>query len=220
MKGIDWKSFFTDILSVVLGIFITFGIQGMIDRKHEKKEVTSALELVREELANNLTNLREVIDLINSEKSAAISMSGAVGSMQKYDADSLTVWNSYLGTEYFFTVTDDALELLKSSSLFQKINDKNLALGIIKSYDYLEADAKAFNTHEEYKVSLFMDLNTDKMKKAALNNNGPALLKTFYSNTEAVYFLKSVIEMCDDSYLRAGLPEIEATLADIGSRVE
>lgn len=220
MQKFEWGSFSTDILSVVLGIFITFGIQGLIDRRHDKKEVLAALELVKEELINNNNNLHEVMDIISSEKSAALSMSKNVGNLQKCDADSVIAWNTVLSSEYFITITDDALELLKSSSLFQKINDKSLALGIIKSYDYLESDSKAFNTHEQYKISLYMDANTSKIKKASLSSSGTPFLKAFYSTPEADYFLKSVVEMSDVSFLGEGISEIEATIAMIDKRMK
>lgn len=220
MIKFDWNSFFTNILAVVLGIFITFWIQGIIDRKHEKKEVLSALELVKEELINNTDNLKDVINIINSEKSAAQSLQGYIGNIDQCSVDSLVVWNAYLGNEYFFTVTNDALELLKSSSLFQKINDKGLALGIIKAYDYLEADSKAFNTHEEYKISIFMDANTEKMKNASLVSDGPDFLRAFYSTPEAQYCLKSIIELSEDSFLSSSVPEIEATIAGLTSRMK
>ena len=218
MKKFDWGSFFVNITSVVLGIFITFGIQGLIDRSQEKKDVAAALELVKEELVNNNDNLKDVIKLVNLEKSSAISMLGNIGTLKKCDIDSVATWNTALGTEYFFTVTDDALELLKSSSLFQKINDKNLALGIIKAYDYLEANSKAFNTHEQYKISLFMDANTDKAKKASGTTEGLDFLKLYYSSPEGMYFLKSVVEMSSDAFLLEGLQEIEDTIANIEAR--
>lgn len=218
MKKFDWGSFFVNITSVVLGIFITFGIQSLIDRSQEKKDVAAALELVKEELVNNNDNLKDVIKLVNLEKASAISMLGNIGTLKKCDLDSVATWNTALGTEYFFTVTDDALELLKSSSLFQKINDKSLALGIIKAYDYLEANSKAFNTHEQYKISLFMDANTDKAKKASGTTEGLDFLKLYYSSPEGMYFLKSVVEMSSDAFLLEGLQEIEDTIADIEAR--
>lgn len=220
MIKFDWNSFFTNILAVVLGIFITFWIQGIIDRKQERKEVMSALELVKEELINNTDNLKDVINIINSERSSAQSLQGYIGNIDQCSVDSLVVWNAYLGNEYFFTVTNDALELLKSSSLFQKINDKSLALGIIKAYDYLEADSKAFNTHEEYKISIFMDANTEKMKNASLVSDGPDFLRAFYSTPEAQYCLKSIIELSEDSFLSSSVPEIEATIASLTSRMK
>lgn len=221
MKNLDWGSFFTNILAVVLGIFITFGIQGLIDSKAEKKDVMSAIELVKEELTANMNDLQGVLGIIDLEKSAAVSLHDNLGNLNQCDPDSIRVWNTILGSKYFFTVTDDALELLKSSSLFQKINDKNLALGIIKAYDYLGANAQAFNTHEQYKITLYEDANNEKARKAALESSGTDFLKRFYSSAEADYFLKSVIEMSSDSsFLILGIPEIEATIADIEARLK
>lgn len=220
MGKINWSSFTTDILSVVLGIFITFSIQGLIDRHQEKKEVMSALELVKEELVNNNENLREAIGIIKAEESAAQSISTNARNLHKSDPDSVAYWNAILGTEFIFTVTDDALELLKSSSLFQKINDKNLALSIIKAYDYLENDAQAFNTHEQNKKALYMDANTSQMKKAVLTTSGPAYMKAFYSTPEAKYMLRSVVEMCDTSFLGSSIPEIEKIDSLINARVK
>lgn len=220
MRRFDWSSFFPNILSVVLGIFITFGIQGMIDRRHEKKEVSSALELVLEELNSNKNDLQEVIGLVGMELDAANFMLDNAGGFDSCAADSLSYWNSVLGTGYFFTVTDDALELLKSSSLFQKINDKNLALSIIKAYDYFNADSKAFDTHEQYKVSLFMAANTEKAKNESLSFSGKELLERFYSSPEAKYFLKSVVEMSGTPFLGMGLSDIDDAMSRIQARIK
>lgn len=219
MKSFDWASFVSNIIAVVLGIFITFGIQGLIDRHGEKKDVLSALELVKEELINNKESLQEVINLIAMEKEAAEFIRDNKKDFSKCDKDSLESMNYILGSEYFFTVTDDALELLKSSSLFQKINDKSLALGIIKAYDYLNADSQAFNTHEKYKTALYGEVNTDKAKKAAMIYAGPDFLKLFYSSKEGDYFIKSVIDMSQSTFMESGLPEIESTIAAIEERL-
>lgn len=220
MSRFDWSSFFSNVLSVVLGIFITFGIQGLIDRNHEKKDVSSALELVLEELNSNRNDLQEVMGLLEMENAAAEGMIRYSGNFAKCDADSLAYWNAALATEYFFTVTDDALELLKSSSLFQKINDKNLALSIIKAYDFLNADSKAFNTHEQYKISLLMDATTDKAKRESLSFPDKEFLVRFYSAPEAKYFLRSAAEMSSAHFLGNGLPDIEYAIAQIEARIK
>lgn len=216
----DWSSFLSNVLSVVLGIFITFGIQGVIDRRQEKKDVASALELVLEELIVNKNDLQEVMGLLRMESEAANCMLANAGKYGKCDADSLAYWSSALSTEYFFTVTDDALELLKSSSLFQKINDKNLALSIIKAYDYLGADSKAFNSHEQYKVSLLLDATTDKAKKDALSFSDKEYLVRFYSTPEAKFFLRSAAEMSSIPFLESGLSDINDAIDKIQARIK
>ena len=64
-------SFLSNILSVILGIFITFTIQGMIDRSKEKKETRSSLELVRSELVTNMDDISIMADYLNQEKASA-----------------------------------------------------------------------------------------------------------------------------------------------------
>lgn len=220
MNRFDWSSFFSNLIAVILGIFITFGIQGMIDRKREKKDVLAALELVKEELINNRQNLQDVIDIIENEREIAGFIQENIGKFARCDTDSLLNKHNTLCTEYFFTVTDDALELLKTSSLFQKMNDKNLALNIIKAYDFLETDAQAFNTHEKYKTSLFDEAHTEKTKKSAMYYTGTAFLKIFYASEKAGYFLKSVMDMADSSFLSASIPEIDATISEIDARLK
>ena len=219
MNRIDWASFFSNILAVVLGIFITFGIQELIDRKEAKENVRSALELVREELANNRTNLQEVTDILASEKEAAEYFRANLNNILTDDADSLLARHTVLCSEYFITITDDALELLKSSSLFQKMNDNTLALNIIQAYDYLEASSQTFNAHEKYKIDLCEEANTIPMKQAALNSSSQVFLRKFYSSGEGGYLLQATIEMSHIPSIGECLAKIDSTISVINRRL-
>jgi hypothetical protein len=55
-------NFFLNVLSVILGIVITFSIQGIINRAQDKKNVRSALELIRSELATNAEDISIMLD--------------------------------------------------------------------------------------------------------------------------------------------------------------
>ena len=50
-------AFLGRMLSVTLGIVITFTVQGILDRQRDKKSVRTALELVRKELTTNLEDI-------------------------------------------------------------------------------------------------------------------------------------------------------------------
>ena len=54
------------------------------------------------------------------------------------------------------------------------------------NYAKCDADSKAFNSHEQYKVSLLMDATTDKAKKDALSFSDKEYLARLYSTPEAV----------------------------------
>jgi len=47
---IDTVGFFSNMLAVILGIVITFSIQGIINRHSQRENIRSALRLVEEEL--------------------------------------------------------------------------------------------------------------------------------------------------------------------------
>ena len=64
-------NFFSNLLSVVLGIVITFTIQGMINRATDRKDVRSALELVRSELQTNMGDIAIMSDYLKQEGESA-----------------------------------------------------------------------------------------------------------------------------------------------------
>ena len=65
------SGFLSNMLSVILGIFITFGIQGMIDRSREKNNTRSSLELVRSELSTNIDDISIIVDYLKQERKSA-----------------------------------------------------------------------------------------------------------------------------------------------------
>ena len=67
----SFASFLSNILAVILGIFITFTIQGMIDRSSDRKNARSSLELVRSELLRNIEDISIMKDYLVMEKESA-----------------------------------------------------------------------------------------------------------------------------------------------------
>ena len=67
----SFKSFLLNALSVILGIVITFTVQGMIDRSSDKADVRSALFLVRAELAKNMEDIDLMSDYLVQERESA-----------------------------------------------------------------------------------------------------------------------------------------------------
>ena len=54
-----WIGFFTNLLGVILGIILTFGVNYLWRRREEKKRTKDMLILVRNELINN----KEILQL-------------------------------------------------------------------------------------------------------------------------------------------------------------
>ena len=127
-------SFLSNVLSVILGIVITFTVQGIINRSNEKREVRSALNLVRTELVSNAEDIGEMSDYLKQELRSAEYFLSHLEDLDACPPDSVSYHSGIIFADASITLSDDALELLKMSSLFQRIGDIGLAMKIIRGY--------------------------------------------------------------------------------------
>ena len=130
-----WESFFSELLAVVLGIVITFAVQGMIDRAQDRKNVRSALELVRVELSSHLDDISHLKDYLDQQRISAKYLEENKDNLDECPEDIVRYHKSMVNADVSVALSHDALELLKNSSLFQKVGDNNLSLKIISAYD-------------------------------------------------------------------------------------
>ena len=147
------QSFFSELLAVVLGIVITFTVQGMIDRAHDRREVRKALQLVRTELMSNREDIGLLKEYLGLEIESARYLEGnadLVKNLKKLDSLTAQTVKYHLGNidaDVSVAFPHDALELLKMSSLFQKIGDNNLSMKIIRAYDCCSTMSAGIDSH-------------------------------------------------------------------------
>ena len=146
-----FKAWFNDFLSkllpVVTGIAITFTLQGIVNRSHDRKSVRSAMELVRTELNSNLEDIGLLSDYFRQEKASAHYLAVPKKQLAKLPADSVNYHLGIINADVSVAFSHDALELLKMSSLFPKIQDNDLSMKIIRAYDACELMASNVNRH-------------------------------------------------------------------------
>lgn len=147
------ESFFSELLAVILGIVITFAVQGRIDKAHDRKEVRKALELVRTELGNNRDDIAVLKEYLDQEYESARYLEKnavLVNQLAKLDSATAETVKYHLGiidADVSIIFPHDALELLKMSSLFQKIGDNALSMKIIRAYDSCSTMTSSIDSH-------------------------------------------------------------------------
>lgn len=139
--------FLSNLLSVILGIVITFSVQGMINRSGDKKEIRSALELVRTELAANAEDIAVMADYLVQERKSAGYLLRHREDFALCPEDSVAFHSGILFADASITLSRDALELMTRSSMFQKVGDNNLSMKIIRAYDACQSAAANLNQH-------------------------------------------------------------------------
>lgn len=130
--------FLNRLLPVVTGIAITFTVQGIVNRSHDRKSVKSAMELVRTELKSNLDDIDHLTDFMKQEVISAQYLSDHQHDLASCPADIVKYHKGQVNAYVSLALSQNALELLKMSSLFPKVGDNDLSMEIIRAYDACE----------------------------------------------------------------------------------
>lgn len=183
------KSFLTDLLAIVLGIFITFGIQGMIDKSQDRKSIRSSLELVRSELEKNIEDVALIRDYLYEEIKSAEYLIDHKDSIGYCPADSLSYHTGIVFAEVSLSLSQDAMELLKMSSIFQKMGDNDLSMKIIRAYDTCGAIVEYMNRHVSARDARF-EKSIDKETAGLYTREGGLDIKDYLKTDYGCYSIE------------------------------
>jgi len=159
----DLVAFVANVLAVILGIIITFSLQGITDKHSQKKNVRSALQLVEDELKGCRNDLQTCVEMMELESKAAGYILEHSDDLFSCPKDSLSYYGTIVISEMILTVPSDALELLKSSSLFPAIGDNVLSMKILRAYDQCKAQQQIFSHHESTKNDIFYKASNNNL---------------------------------------------------------
>jgi len=208
-----FAGFFSKLLSVVLGIVITFAVQGRVDRAHARKDVASALDLVRTELSANIRDIDEMSRYLQQEKQAAAYFLDHRASLKSCPEDSINYHGGLLFADASITVSNDALELLKNSSLFQKIGDNDLSMKIIRAYDTCGSIVSNMNRHLSDRDDRF-EKSVTAQTAGQFTINGNIDIRKFIRTSYGVYSLQWVANQPGPE-LYNDVSDVETALAAI-----
>lgn len=158
--------FFRNFIAVVLGIIITFAGSDCIAEHNTQKEVKESLQLVKSELLLNREIMQDMGNRITLEQNAARHMFKYKNNLDEIPQDSLSKYLPILFQWSKFTFINDAMEMLKTSSLIQKIENKDLALQIIKTYGTIKVIESSFEMYMHYRSKVQDEFNANIQVKA------------------------------------------------------
>ncbi|MBO4757811.1 MAG: hypothetical protein J5577_05100 [Bacteroidales bacterium] len=207
------KAFFRHLLSVVLGIIITFSVQGILDRARVQREVSSALELVRAELVANIDDIHTMSEHMRQERKSAKYFLDNRLTLAKCPADSIYYHTGVIFAEASITMTHDALELLKMSSLFQKIGDNETSMKIIRAYDSCEYAVANLNSHIATRNEM-VDKSINESNVRRLAGNGVIDIKEYIKTGYGQYVIRWLSSQVGPEYY-ADVSDLDAAITAI-----
>ena len=196
-KKIDWANHLMNFAAVCLGIIITFAGQGLINSCAERKEVKSSLLLVRNELQDNLSYIELSDSLMKTYCEAAKFLIRYEGHYNDAPADSMMMHCNAPLFIFDITHAEEALDLMKNSSLFTKIKDLNLSLEIIHTYGKIADEMKMVKLYNEQKEKYLDEAIGAPVKKILSQDNITAiqLWNAITSSEEGKQFLRELYRL-------------------------
>lgn len=158
--------FFRNFIAVVLGIILTFAGSDWITERNTQKEIKKSLQLVKSELLLNREEMEAMGNRVVRDQYAANYLFENKDNINGIPKDSIYKYFPPLFQWSKFIFTNDAIEMLKASALIQKIQDKELALQIIKAYGVIKAAEISFKTYSDIKERVQTAFNDNPKVKA------------------------------------------------------
>ena len=187
-KNKKWSGFFTNMLGVMLGISLTFGVNALWQRHEEKKNTKEILILVRNELVSNKDWFINQGKLLKDEVHAYRVLLDADKNWATIPKDSLIVYLNRLGKFSFTQLSTFAWQIFQNSEITQKISDKKLIFFLTYCYDLIN------NVHD------FVTTNYWDLKMKALVFEADIVPEDLYdwaditmSKKEIIHFLNIAI---------------------------
>ena len=179
-KNTRWTGFFTNLLGVILGISLTFGVNALWQKREEKKKIKEMLILVRKELEVNKDWFKGNEKKINGERYVYKNIIETKGNFADIPTDTLEVWFGILYSFSFYQSTTSSWQIFQNSEMIQKISDKELVIRLTDCYFLIEKCQE-----------LIMKEYWDKKEKAFVYEHNPyEFFEALISNKETVFFFK------------------------------
>lgn len=180
----SWKlgDYFRQLSVVILGIIVTFAASDALTEYTQAREIRSTLQLVKNELERNLEALKWISNRVELERRVGTYVLEHRSDLNRASEDTLRKYQWILFQTRDFLYTKDALDLLKTSSLFQKIKPRTIGLQVIEAYNALESSASTVRAYYQMKDGYLDGLMLDE--RFDFYNTGLRLpVRDFWRNT-------------------------------------
>lgn len=150
-----WKAddFFRQLATVVIGIVITFGGSGLIQKSAQKREARAILEMVRVELDQNIEGVENYCRAFELDIAGCRALAPWIvsGRPEQIPLDTLAAYRSVLVMHASYTPVTNSFETLKGSQITKSLGNNELMNALYDIYSDLDnADNADFLMRDKF----------------------------------------------------------------------
>jgi hypothetical protein len=147
MENMMWSNFLTNLLGVILGILLTFGVNFLWRRREEKKRTKDMLILVRNELINNKELFKIQEDFLKKDGAVYQKILEAKNDLSSIPVDTLKTYHYQIQGINVNPLITSAWQIFQNSEMIQKMTNKEMVIRLTNCYatmvswhDFIEKD--------------------------------------------------------------------------------
>lgn len=211
-----WGDFVCNFTAVVLGIILTFVCSDLIEKHNTNSNVKKALKLVKKELQENRKQIVQVRRQLSLETAAANFFGKYKDNFEAAPDDSIRYYLNVPFRMYTLFCTNDALELLKTSALFQHIENEQLALQLIGAYGSIKTAETLHSYFYKMKGAMNDAIPIDmELLTELLRENARKLWSTVLSTKEGRGLVLQIPNILSERPYDSTLESIDAAIVAI-----
>jgi hypothetical protein len=187
------SGFWANLLGIILGIMLTFGINSLWQKHEEKKKTREMLILVRNELMINKEWFKKQETHIRKDSYAYKKILEANGNWDNIPIDTLLTYCSRTNTFTFSMLSGSAWQIFQNSETIQKIDNKELVIRLAECYFWINQareilEQEYWNKKRKTAVENTVVTHPSQYLDALTNNNQTVAFYTALANANGNQF--------------------------------
>ena len=138
LKNKTWIGFLVNLLGVILGILLTFGVNSLYQRRDEKNKMKEMLILVRNELETDKMWFENQEKIMRQDVYVYKKILEAKNDWTSIPKDTLRAYYLRTMSLEFNQLTTSAWQIFQNAEIVQKMRDKELIIRLTDCYFWIE----------------------------------------------------------------------------------
>ena len=184
----SWLSNFSaNILGVIVGIALTFGISNYVQYCSEQKELREMMSLIKRELNDNKTWIEQTAGFYREDVHSYMMVLEA-GNWDKIPQDTIGKIIDHLKTNYLSYTSSNIWNIFQNSGMVHKLHNAELVSYISEAYYWIEHLNNDRNEYLKLKTKL-IDVYEDEFEEQPHQ-----YLEAIMNNKESKRFLEETVK--------------------------
>ena len=196
-----WFGFLINLLGVILGILLTFGVNALYQKQEENKKIKEMLILIRNELATNKEYFKNQERIMRKDAYVYGKILEAKNNWKTIPEDTLKDYFNRTMYLEFNQLTSSAWQIFQNSEIIQRLEDKELIIRLTDCYFWIETIQDNMKTEywNEKRLAVASEVDLYKYFDALMNRKETVFFYTLlsskdFANWNLFIFIDAIID--------------------------